>query len=161
MISIVWSDVGWFFFPLVVGIGLTGIVGAIRGKRGDESPVCGKRALHQPPGWVFAVVWPLLYVFIGAALTLLWRAVERKWTPEVVGLIIGVLALQVWWFIFTFKCLPWGAFAFLIALWLGFIVLAIRILSINYWSSLLLIPLIVWLTFASVLSFEIATGRVK
>ena len=161
MISIAWSDIGWFFFPLVVGIGLTGIVGAIRGKRGDESPVCGKRALHQPPGWVFAVVWPLLYVFIGGALALLWRAVERKWTPEVIGIIIGVLALQVWWFVFTFQCLPWGAFGFLVVLLIVFMFLAIRSYPVYKWSALLLLPLIVWLTFASLLSFEIATGRVK
>lgn len=161
METIKWSDAGWFFFPLLVGVGLTGVVGVLRGKRGDESPVCGQRAYHQPPGWVFAVVWPILYTLLGGSLAMLWRAVGRQWTPEVMGIVIGVLALQVWWFIFTFKCLPWGAFAFLVALWIGFIVLVIRLFSIQQWSAILLIPLILWLTFASLLSFEIATGRVK
>ena len=159
-----WSDAAMFAFPLVVGLGLTGVVGVARrgGGSRDESPVCNERALHQPPGIVFAIVWPILYALLGASLVLLWRTVGRQWTPEVIGGIVGVLALQVWWFVFTFQCLPWGAFAFLVGLVIGFGFLAFRIYSAvgATVSSLLLLPLCAWLVFASYLSFEIATGRV-
>lgn len=164
MERIQWSDILLFLSPLIVGLGLTGVVGALRGNRRDESPVCGQRALHQPPGWVFAVVWPVLYVLLGASLALLWRGVGRQWTPEVIGVVAGVLLLQVWWFVFTFQCLPWGAFAFLVGLVIGFCGLAIRIAWMGMGggvSAMLLIPLCMWLVFASILSFEIATGRVK
>lgn len=158
MVVIVWSDAAIGLFPLVVGIGLTGIVGWGRGR--GERPVCGVRALHQPPGWVFAVVWPVLYLLVGIGLMLLWRAVDRQWTPEVIGGVVGVVALQVWWFLFTFKCLPWGAFGYLVALLVGFAVLAWRMARVSVWAAWMLVPLLVWLSFASFLSFEIATGRV-
>jgi tryptophan-rich sensory protein len=160
MIEIVWSDVAIGLFPLVVGIGLTGVVGWVTGRGRNERPVCGVRALHQPPGWVFGLGWQVLYLLLGIGLMLLWRAVGRQWTPEVVGGVVGVIALQLWWFLFTFQCLPWGAFGYLVGLLVGFAALAWRMAQVSEWAAWMLVPLLMWLGFASFLSFEIATGRV-
>lgn len=155
------SDILLFLFPLVAGLGLTGIVMAIRGDYRQEKPVCGVKAQSQPPGWVFGVVWPILYTLLGIALASLWRTGGRIWSWPVIALVIGVIALQIWWFLFTAKCLPWGAFAYLVALWFWFAYIALIAWPMSGLASGLLLPLLAWLTFASYLSLEIAVGRVQ
>jgi tryptophan-rich sensory protein len=155
------SDVILFLFPLILGLGLTGVVMAIRGDYREEKPVCGVKARSQPPGWVFGVVWPILYTLLGLALALLWRNGDRMWSWPVIAVIIGVIGLQVWWLLFTTKCIPWGAFSFLVALGAWFVYVAVIAWPISAVAGGLLIPLLLWISFASYLSLEIAMGRVE
>lgn len=155
------SDIGLFLFPLIVGIGLTGVVMAIRGDYRQEKPVCGVKAQSQPPGWVFGMVWPILYTLLGWSLALLWRYGGRIWSWPVISMVVGIVALQVWWFLFTSQCLPWGAFAFLVALWFWFAYIVWMVWPISRVAGGLLLPLLGWITFASYLSLEIAMGRVQ
>jgi tryptophan-rich sensory protein len=47
------------------------------------------------------VVWPLLYVLMGAGALLYWRATRRRFTPALLIFIALVIALQCWWILFS------------------------------------------------------------
>jgi tryptophan-rich sensory protein len=153
------SDWVMLLFPLVVGSGLVGAITWTR--RGGDQRLCGKVPMSQPPGWVFGVVWPILYVLMGIVLWRVWVGEERRFTGLVLGFIGGILGLQIWWLLFTQWCQPWLAFGFLVVLAVAFILITWRIWLRFGSVALLLIPVIVWLSFASYLSFEVAVGRVR
>lgn len=146
------SDAAFLLSPLLFGLGSAAVF--VR-----KSTICGKKPLSQPPGWVFAVVWPILYILIGLAGALFWRKTKRVWSKPIIGFCIAVAALQLWWILFTKICAPWSALASLIAITCVFVIIASVFAKVSTVSAALLAPLVLWLTFASYLSFEIATGK--
>jgi tryptophan-rich sensory protein len=108
----------------------------------------------NPPNWIFAPVWFVLYVLIGTAGWLIWRRDSR--TP-VFGLWIAQLALNWLWspVFFSWQML-WPAAAIILTLFaviFGFIVLASRI---DRRASLLFVPYAAWVGFASLLNISVA-----
>ncbi len=115
----------------------------------------------NPPGWLFGVVWPVLYLCLGFSMFFLYK----KWlkaSSQQKGLIgwylmlfvFHVVLLNLWWVVFNWysnKVLSVVSILFLViyALWL-----AIRIYPISSTSSFLLIPYICWISFASYLTYR-------
>jgi tryptophan-rich sensory protein len=160
----VWSDWVMLLLPLVVGSGLVGLITWIQRKRNGESPdqrLCGKVPMSQPPSWVFAVVWPILYLLMGIVLMVVWRGEGRRFTSLILWFLVGIAGLQVWWLLFTQWCQPWLAFASLVVLAIVFIGIINRIWRRHGLIAILMIPLVAWLSFASYLSYEVAKGLVR
>ena len=145
-------EIALFSFPILTGVGLVSLVAPQR--RG----ICDVTPRLQPPGWVFSVVWPILYLLLGAALVLVWRT---RNTPAFLTLFGGVLALQAWWWIFSTACRPMGAFLSLVAIAVGFAVFAAYQIPNNPRVAALLAPLVAWCAFASYLSYQIVVGDVR
>ncbi len=112
----------------------------------------------NPPNWLFAPVWTLLYILMGIALYFIWKRVDEKKDKTLNGLILfaGQLILNILWLIifFGWKMVP-TAFAEIILLWLS-----IATLIVIYWKterkiSYLLIPYIAWVSFATFLNYNI------
>jgi translocator protein len=111
----------------------------------------------MPPGWVFGVVWPLLYAMMGGALFLVlqkgWNAGGVKWAVMLFAL---QLALNFCWspLFFRFHS-PGGALALIIVLWLmiGWTVAAFW--SVRDWAGVILLPYWAWVTFATALNAAI------
>ena len=102
----------------------------------------GKNVAFRPPPYVFAIVWPILLLLIGYSWTL-------RPTIAPVYFILS-LFLAVWSIIFNYS----KRFAFLeIIITLG-IALFLYFYKFKKLSSYLLIPLILWLAFASFLSYS-------
>ena len=102
----------------------------------------GKDIVIRPPSWVFGVVWPILLLLIGYSWVL---------RPK----------LSVYYFILTILLSSWSMFyannrilAFInILLTIGFSIYLI-LHKFKKKSSYLLIPLVLWLSFASYLSYN-------
>ena len=141
------SDVLLFLFPMIVGLGLVFIFV-------PKERICGKRSALQPPGWVFATVWPMLYILMGISIFTFWRKTERKASWPFYMFIVGTLLLQVWWVIFNKICAPMYAFISLVAIAVYFAITAISLYRISHISTYCLIPLLVWLSFASYLTYK-------
>tara|TARA_B100001741_G_C16489314_1_gene568885 strand:- start:692 stop:1057 length:366 start_codon:yes stop_codon:yes gene_type:complete len=102
----------------------------------------GKDIPFRPPSWVFGVVWPILLLLIGYSWVL---------RPK----------LSVYYFILTILLSSWSMFyannrilAFInILLTIGFSIYLI-LHKFKKKSSYLLIPLVLWLSFASYLSYN-------
>ena len=111
----------------------------------------------NPPSWVFAPVWTTLYILMGVALYLVWEKGLADKKVKLAVSIFGVqLALNVLWSALFFGLKnPFYAFIEIIFLWLT-IAANIRVFwSIDKKASLLLIPYILWVSFAAVLNVSI------
>ncbi len=116
------------------------------------------KPLLSPPGWVFPVVWTLLYLLMGYAsyLVLTSEASEprKRRALTVYGAQLGINML---WPLFIFR-LGWYTFAFIWLLALIAAVLLCRMLFryIEKRAGDLLLPYLIWLFFAAYLNLGVA-----
>ena len=111
----------------------------------------------SPPGWLFPVVWTLLYIMMGTASALVWSAPvsparrDRALTVYSLSLVANFL----WPLIFFGANMYLLALIWLVVLWV-LIFFTIRAFSkINERAGDLLIPYILWVTFAAYLNLGI------
>lgn len=115
------------------------------------------KPLFSPPNWLFGPVWTLLYTLMGISFYLFWKTKpEKKDLKKGLLLFSGQLVLNALWSIIFFGLKKPGlALVEIIVLW--FVILA-NILFFNKYSkssAFLLVPYILWVSFASVLNFAI------
>ena len=111
----------------------------------------------SPPGWVFPVVWSILYLLMGLASWRVWKGdatMDQK--RKALGLYATQLFLNLLWPIVFFRWqLFLAALILLIGLWV-LIFLTIRAFSkIDEKAADLLIPYLLWVSFAVYLNFGI------
>ena len=110
----------------------------------------------NPPAIVFTTVWPLLYVLLAISGYLLWRDRSNpKVKPALYCFIIQMLMNWAWTSLF-FQ-LHWVLVSFIWITAIIFLTLATIILSNTTHKSvsIMLIPYLLWLIFASYLNFSI------
>lgn len=110
----------------------------------------------NPPAWVFGPVWTVLYISMAVAAWLVWRrgGLRKQWRPLLVFCL--QLCLNALWtpLFFGFHLIAW-ALVDIVLLWLGLcwlLSLTAKVSSTAFW---LLVPYLVWVTFASVLNFSL------
>jgi tryptophan-rich sensory protein len=109
----------------------------------------------NPPSWVFGPVWTLLYLLMGIALYLVWinKAKEKKTAFIFFGAQLFLNAL--WSVLFFGLKMPLLAFMEIILLWAAILGTIIYFYKIDKNSAYLLLPYILWVSFAAVLNFFI------
>jgi len=111
----------------------------------------------NPPNWVFAPVWSILYSMMGVAAGLVWaKGFYHVWVKTALYHFGFQLLLNALWSMIFFgsKNLI-GALVVIVAL-LIFIILTIRWFKVvNKLAAYLLIPYLLWVCFAAVLNFKI------
>jgi translocator protein len=110
----------------------------------------------NPPSWVFAPVWTILYALMGIAISIIYQKKEQKNAPLAIIVFSIQLAQNLLWSVLFF-CMrtPLGAFIEIFFLW-GMILLTILLFwNISKKAALLLVPYLLWVSFASVLNFEV------
>jgi tryptophan-rich sensory protein len=117
-----------------------------------------KKPPLSPPGWLFPVVWTLLYGMMGAASYLV--VTSRRNGAEIrkaIFLYSLQLVVNFCWPIFFFS-LGWYWFSFLWLLLLWYLILQTIFLfeEIRIVSAYLLLPYLIWVTFAGYLNAGIA-----
>ena len=109
-----------------------------------------------PPGWVFPVVWTLLYAAMATAMWFVLRS-QGKDRFLLLGLYIAQLAVNlIWPFIFFVRQALGLAFFWLVLLWALAAVMLYQFFRESKVAGWLLVPYQLWLTFAGVLNFTIA-----
>lgn len=108
-----------------------------------------------PPDWIFGPVWTALYFLMAVAAWLTWRRGGRR---AAVGLTLfgGQLALNAAWSgIFFGLRLPGWALAELVVLWVAIAATLAAFARVSAVAGLLLVPYLLWVTFAGLLNFTI------
>jgi len=109
----------------------------------------------NPPSWLFGPVWTVLYVMIATAGWRIWQRFGLDAKPALAFWGVQMVLNALWsWLFFGLKQ-PAPAFAEIIALWL-----AIAATIHLFWrrdrvSGLLLVPYLLWVSFASLLNFTL------
>ena len=107
-----------------------------------------------PPAWVFGPVWSTLFVLMGVAAWLVWRSPGSRRTA--LGLFgVQLVANALWsWLFFAWHRGAWAMAEILVLLAL------IAATAVAFWrirrvAGLLLLPYLLWVGFASVLTWTL------
>ena len=115
------------------------------------------KPIFNPPNWVFAPVWTLLYILMGIAAGIVWsKGLYHKWVKTALyHFLIQLLFNGLWSIVFFGFQSPGFAFLVIIAL-LVLILLTYKWFKIVHkTAAYLLIPYLVWVTFAMFLNASI------
>lgn len=112
----------------------------------------------NPPSWIFAPVWTTLYVLMGIAFYLVWK--NQGATPGVKSRAIVFYSIQLllnlaWSFIFFYARQPGWAFAEILVLLTLIIITSFYFYKISNVAGWLMMPYIVWVSFAAILNYSI------
>lgn len=114
----------------------------------------------NPPSWIFAPVWTLLFLLMGISLFLVWKndpSIAPNERRRVISLFFIQLFLNVAWSILFFGLrFPLYAFIEIVILWLAILMTIISFYKVSKTAVYLLLPYILWVSFAAVLNFSIA-----
>ncbi len=111
----------------------------------------------NPPNWIFAPVWTTLYVLMGISLYLIWKkGFKNKENKMAIQVFLIQLGLNlIWSFLFFGFQNPLLAFFEIIILWGAILLTIIKFYKISKISAYLLLPYILWVSFASFLNLFI------
>ena len=109
----------------------------------------------NPPNWIFGPVWTLLYVLMGISLFLIWKNNEKDNKSAISIFIVQLILNVVWSCLFFGLHSPFLAFLEITILWFFILFTIYKFWRIDKISSLLLVPYILWVTFASFPNFYI------
>ncbi|PJE69303.1 TspO protein [Candidatus Shapirobacteria bacterium CG10_big_fil_rev_8_21_14_0_10_38_14] len=111
----------------------------------------------NPPNWLFGPVWTTLFILMGIAAFLIWRKGLKKKVVKN-ALIIFLLQLifnTLWSFLFFKFHSPFWTLIDIVVLWVLILLVLIKFWKINKVAGILLIPYLLWVSFASFLNYTI------
>ena len=109
-----------------------------------------------PPGYVFGIVWGILYILIGLSLYVVWIAKKSKTQGKAVRIFFIQLALNVLWSAAFFGLRSPLLGLIVILLLLGSLVYTIFLFyKISKTAAYLLVPYLLWGLFATYLNWGV------
>ncbi len=116
----------------------------------------------NPPNWIFGPTWIILYLLMGISVYLIWAInnktvnTQKRYIKTSLKFFWVHLGFNALWSIIFFGLQnPALAFINIVIIWTMIIILIKRFWKINKWSACLLIPYLLWVTFATILNFSI------
>lgn len=138
------------------------VIGYLSGTVTRESiltwyPTLVKPAFN-PPNWIFAPVWTILYSMMGVAGGLIWNHIESDKEKVKKAFLFFVIQLglnALWSYLFFGLHNPLLALIEIILLWLMIFETYTQFKNIDKIAGMLLIPYLIWVSFATVLNASI------
>ena len=110
----------------------------------------------MPPGWLFGVVWAILYGVMGISAGRIWVRSDPEKRSWELNLFVVQLVLNFFWSLIFFNARAFGfAAIWIVALWIAVLVMILRFHKVDKIAAWLQIPYLAWLTLASYLSFGV------
>jgi tryptophan-rich sensory protein len=141
-------------------IGLTEAVGLLSGFLARAGTEVYAQMLQKPPlappGWVFGVVWPILYALMGIGAALIWAAPPSPKRSRSLNLFVAQLIVNFFWSPIFFNAGAYGfALLWLLLLWGLVLLMILQFRKVDRTAALLQIPYLLWLTFAAYLNWAV------
>lgn len=109
----------------------------------------------SPPNWIFAPVWLALYLMMGISLYINWTS-KKKMAKSNVRLFFIHLFFNFIWTPVFFGAKNLGlALVIIVVIWILIVEMIRRFWSVNKAASLILIPYLLWVSFATLLNFTL------
>lgn len=111
----------------------------------------------NPPNWVFAPVWTSLYLLMGISAFLVWRkGLDNHRVNSGLRIFILQLVLNTLWsFLFFGLKSPFLGLAGILLLWVSILLTILSFFRVSKISGILLLPYILWVSFAAILNFSL------
>ncbi|EHO51656.1 TspO/MBR family protein [Lentilactobacillus kisonensis] len=136
----------WIIFVEAVGILSSQLSGNIKTVYNSL-----KLPIFSPPGVVFGIVWPILYLFIGISGYIIWQT--RKKYPDTLWLFLSQLFLNfIWTIVFFSGSLLTTGFIIILIMDIIVVILITKVSPVNQTAGWLLVPYLIWLLFATYLA---------
>jgi tryptophan-rich sensory protein len=140
--------------PLILLLGL--LSGAVSGSGNSPWYEALAKPSFQPPGYLFGIVWPILYIMMGLALVIAIQARGSGKRGLAIGLFTAQLVANLLWSPIFF-----GMHQVSFAFWWLLLTLALALATTYaFWrvrpsAAWLMVPYLAWLCFAATLNFSI------
>ena len=109
-----------------------------------------------PPGWVFGIVWTILYGLMGISGARIYLAPESRHRSRSLNLFIAQLVVNFFWSLIFFNAEAYGfALLWLLLLWALVALMILQFRRVNRTAAWLQIPYLLWLTFAAYLNYGV------
>jgi len=153
-------QVGWRTFLVCVAIPVAlGFLGSLVTRGAIEGWYRGlNKPPLNPPAWVFAPVWTALYVMMGIASFLVLRKglSHPRVRPAMTFYAVQLILNAIWSPIFFNLQAPWIALGVIIAMWLAIVATMLLFRPISKAAFWLMLPYLLWVSFATYLNAGIA-----
>ena len=143
--------IGWILLCELVGI-----VSAIVTREGMQiyETMVEKPAL-TPPGWVFGVVWTILFALMGISSARI-SLRDGQGSRRALNIFAVQLVVNFFWPLFFFNAMAYGfSFVWLLILWALVVWMILRFYRLDKTAALLQLPYLAWLSFAAYLNFSV------
>jgi len=113
-----------------------------------------------PPGYVFGIVWPILYLLLGISFLLTIKSPKCIGFCSPLVFFTGQMILNLIWTTVFFRMKMMKTALLLIYAIIALTIIAfMKMLPVNRNAALLLIPYLLWLSFASYLNLYIVVNN--
>lgn len=110
----------------------------------------------SPPGWLFPLVWTLLYALMGFGAARIYQSPPSNMRSLGLNLFIVQLVVNFFWSPIFFNLQAFGlAFFWLLLLWALVLWMILTFRKVDPLAAKLQIPYLLWLTFAAYLNFGV------
>jgi tryptophan-rich sensory protein len=114
-----------------------------------------KKPFFSPPNWLFGPAWLTLYTLMGVSFYLVWSKGLRSKLVKSALMIFGTQLFlnALWSFLFFGLHSPFYGLVGIILLWFSIILTIFKFYKISRNAGLLLLPYLLWVTFAMSLNY--------
>lgn len=140
-----------------VGLSLAAGLAGSRWMPGEWYAELAKPAWN-PPNWIFAPVWTILYILMGVSAWMVW--LRAGWAKGRMALGVFILQLglnALWSYLFFGAHLMGWALVEIVILWLVILATAVLFARHAVTAAALLVPYLLWVAFATVLNATLWT----
>ena len=146
--------------PYLIWIGIVEAVGALSGFVSRNGMKLYGTAVAKPPlpppGWVFGVVWVILYALMAISAYRIYQSPESQERSRGLNLFVIQLIVNFFWSPIFFNAMAFGfAVIWLVLLWILVLWMILTFQKTDTVAAWLQIPYLIWLTFAAYLNLGV------
>ena len=152
------KNANWKVYTLWIGLAeAAGLLSGLLSRVGMEnfSQTVAQPPL-SPPGWLFPVVWTILYGLMGISAARIWLLPPSDNRSRGLNLFLAQLVVNFFWSPIFFNTGAYGfALLWLLLLCVLVVLMILSFRKVDKTAALLQIPYLIWLTFAAYLNWGV------
>jgi len=114
------------------------------------------KPFFTPPNWIFGPVWISLFILMGISLFMLWQTQDHpRFKTALIFFFVQLILNVLWSAAFFGLRSPLLGFIDIVLLWVAILLTIQHCLRISRIAGLLLLPYMIWVSFAVVLNFSL------